>query len=94
MDGVDWRSYVSECQEFVAVCASASEERRREVQDEVWTLSSWKKKFIVMMKEHEFQQSVEAEQDKGTEHWVTTDDEVTRVRRDYCERQMFQEGDE
>ena len=39
-------------------------------------------KIIEMMKEHGFQQSVEAEQ------------EFTRVRRNYCERQMFQEGDE
>ena len=47
-----------------------------------------------MINEHEFQQSVEAEQDQGTKHKVMIDDELTRVRRNYCERQMFQEGDE
>ena len=90
MEGDDWRNYVTDSQEFMAVCASAS----AEVQHEVWTPRSWKKKFIEMMKEHEFQQSAEAEQDQGTEHVVIIDDEFARVRRNYCERQMFQEGDE
>ena len=66
--------------------------QRREVQHEVWTPRSWKKKFIETKKEHEIQQSVEAEQDQGTDV-VTIDDEFTRLRN-YCERQMFQEGDE
>ena len=63
------------------------------MQDEVWTPNYWKTKFVEMVKEHGFQQSVEAEQDKGTECFSMRNEEVTRVRN-YCERHVFQEGGE